>query len=388
MSNAQARRLAVAGAGLAGPALPGRERGFAGVLGQLGQLQIDSVNVFERAHYLPLHSRLGQVDRARFDEWSAANAIEYWPHQAGFIPLEDWPLWQWLRDWFRNGYSGEWLAAHPDAVAWVRAELAAGPATGREIEMDQPKSRGSWWDWSDTKATLVRMWRIGELVVRKRERFERVFELAEHVPTLPSEHISAEDAKRELADRAARSLGVFTANDLADYWRTPVAEANRHARELTDLGRLEPVSVEGWHRAGKPLPAWRHTAVSLPTRGSRDALLSPFDPLIWYRPRTERLFDFHYRIEIYTPEHKRQFGYYCLPVLLGDSVAGRVDLKADRKARTLLVQAAWSEPDAPADAADRVRSLLIQAARWQGLERIEVAPRGTLSAALPKAIEL
>lgn len=356
------------------------------VLGRLGQLQIDSVNVFERAHYVPLYSRLGPISRAAVDHWAERETIEYWPHQAGLIASADWPLWQFRREEYGRGRHGAWLSENVATVAWVRSELAGrGPLTSRQLEQARPPRRGSWWGWSDAKRALELLWRTGEVVVRRRVRFERVYESAESVPLAPSE--PGRGIPDELFDRAAAALGVFTLADLADYWRVSLALTRLAVHRLVEAGRLEPVQIPEWSataRSSTPqsaaaMQAYRHVTGQLPARISSDALLSPFDPLVWFRARSERVFDFHYRIEIYTPEAQRRYGYYCLPVLLGDQVCGRLDLKADRSQRTLLVKAAWADAHAPADAAERTRNLIDQAARWQGLEQVVVEPRGNLA---------
>ena len=198
--------------------------------------------------------------------------------------------------------------------------------------------------------------------------------------------IGRHDAHRELVSRSARAHGIGTARDFADYFRLKTAPTLTAIRELEEAGELIPVEVPGWQRAGKPLPVWLHRDARMPRRIDAAAVLSPFDPVVWKRPRALRLFGFHYRIEIYTPEPQRVFGYYSLPVLLGDTIVGRVDLKNDRKAGVLRVQAAWAEEGAPADTAERLAAVLRDAARWQGLGEIEVVQRGTLAAGLASAL--
>jgi uncharacterized protein YcaQ len=202
--------------------------------------------------------------------------------------------------------------------------------------------------------------------------------------------VPREDAVRELVRRAAASYGVATASDLADYWRISNRPAVLAAvQDLTDSGELHPVTVEGWTIGGRPAKAWLHRDARLPRRVDATALLTPFDPVVWFRDRAQRLFDFEYRIEIYTPAARRRFGYYSLPVLVGDDIVGRIDLKADRASSRLLVQSAWWEHGRPADASVRVAEELRAAARWQSLETISISRWGDavedLAAALPGA---
>lgn len=392
LSASQARRVALAANGFAKPRpdSPG-PRQVRRVLGDLGQLQIDSVNVYERAHYLPLLSRLGPYPKAALDDLAGRHSIEYWPHQAGLIPAEDWPLWQWRRDEYASGRRQMWLEHHRELADWLLAELAErGAVSAGEIEHDRNQSRGAWWGWSDVKIALEYLWRTGEVVCLRRRNFERLYELPSALPAAARvEPVSEAVAVRELLDRAARALGVFTLPDLADYWRLPAAQVRPIIDEFVERGTFAPVRVESWTTGnGRAIPAWLHGEARIPRSIDAATVLSPFDPLVWFRPRAERLFDFEYRIEIYTPAEKRQFGYYSLPVLLGDQVVGRIDLKSDRKARTLLVQSAWSEPHAPAELGDQLRGIVSDAARWQGLERVQNANHGNLAGALPRAFEL
>ena len=253
-----------------------------------------------------------------------------------------------------------------------------------EIEHDANERRGPWWGWSDVKRTLEWMFRVGEVVCVERRRFERVYALPEQAlaPELLGTPPSEADAVRELVRRAAAALGIATEADLADYWRMKRAQVRDAIRDLEEAGVLIPVAVPGWSVGGRPAPTWLHRDARRPRRIETAAVLSPFDPVVWFRPRTERLFDFHYRIEIYTPEPERKFGYYSLPVLIDDDVVGRVDLKSDRKAGVLRVQSAWAEPGAPDETAARLVPVLQRAAAWQGLDGIEVAGRGDLAPAL------
>lgn len=392
VSPALARRISLAAQGFGRPAAvsPGL-RQVAGLVDRLGVLQIDSVNVFERSHYLPAFSRLGVYDRAVLDRLTTGRRgrmVESWAHQAAFIPRELWPVFEFRREQFRRKGShwGGWLAENRPLADWLRAELGAnGPMRASEIEHDANERSGSWWGWSDVKRTLEWMFLVGEVVCIERVRFERVYALPEQAlpPELLGSPLPEADAVRELVRRAAVALGIATEADLADYWRMSRAQARVAIRELVDAGELLPVEVPGWATGGgRPTPAWVHRDARRPRRLEATAVLSPFDPVVWFRPRTERLFDFHYRIEIYTPEPQRKFGYYSLPVLVDDDLVGRVDLKSDRKARVLRVQSAWSEHGAPDETAARLLPVLWQAAAWQGLDELVVADRGDLAPAL------
>jgi uncharacterized protein YcaQ len=391
VSPALARRIALAAQGF-GRAVP-RPPGFrqvAGVVDRLGLLQIDSVNVFERSHYLPAFSRVGAYDRALLDRLTTGRRgrmLEYWAHQAAFIPRELWPLFEFRREEYRRSGSewGGWLVENRTLADWLRGELAAnGPMPASDIEHDANERRGPWWGWSDVKRTLEWMFRVGEVVCVERRRFERVYALPEQAlpPELLGEPPSEADAVRQLVGRAASALGIATEADLADYWRMKRAPVRAAIRDLEDAGELLPAEVPGWTTGGRPTPTWLHRDARRPRRLEAAAMLSPFDPVVWFRPRTERLFDFHYRIEIYTPEPDRKFGYYSLPVLIDDDVVGRVDLKSDRRAKVLRVQSAWSEQSAPAETAVRLLPVLWQAAAWQGLDDVEVVDRGDLAPAL------
>lgn len=391
VSPALARRIALAAQGFGRPptAVPGL-RQVAGMIDRLGVLQIDSVNVFERSHYLPVFSRLGAYDRTLLDRLTTGRRgrmVESWAHQAAFIPRELWPLFEFRREEYRRAGSewGGWLVENRELADWLRGELAAnGPMPASDIEHDANERRGPWWGWSDVKRTLEWMFRVGEVVCVERRRFERVYALPEQVlaAELLAEAPPEDDAVRELVRRAAIALGIATEADLADYWRMLRAPVRVAIRDLEDAGELIPVEVPGWTTGNRPSPTWVHRDARRPRRIEAAAVLSPFDPVVWFRPRTERLFDFHYRIEIYTPEPDRKFGYYSLPVLVDDDVVGRVDLKSDRKAKVLRVQSAWIELGAPDETAARLVPVLWQAAAWQGLDDVQVSGRGDLAPAL------
>ncbi len=391
-----ARRIALAAQGFGAPS--GAATGIRqldALVNRLGLLQIDSVNVFERSHYMPAFSRLGPYDKTQLDRLTTgkeARYTEYWAHEASFLPFDTWPLFRWRMKQYRD-YSARtpdaWSHNNQQLLDWLLAEIAAnGPMPASAIEHDAKKRSGPWWGWSDVKTGLEVLFRWGEVASAGRVRFERVYALPEQVfsPELLGRNMARQDAQRELVSRSARAHGIGTAKDFADYFRLKSAPTLTAIRDLEDAGELIPIEVPGWGAGGKAGAAWLHRDARLPRRMDAAAVLSPFDPVVWERARALRLFGFHYRIEIYTPEPKRVFGYYSLPVLLGDMIVGRVDLKNDRKAGVLRVQAAWAEEGAPPDTAERLASVLREAAAWQGLTEIVVAPRGTLAPALASAL--
>ena len=314
------------------------------MLGKVGLLQIDSVNVLARAHYIPLFSRLGPYPMRLLDEYAyrRRRLFEYWGHVASLIPIEQWPLFVYRMEAFREERAqGRLQRERPGLLESVMEEVAArGPVTAAELD-DAERARGPWWDWSDTKLALESLFITGQLSVLDRVNFVRRYDLAERVippDILAQEPLPKDEAHRRLLLIAARAHGVGTVADLADYHRIPTAPARRHLAGLAASGVLREVSVEGWTE-----PAYLHPEIPLRRRVDASALLVPFDPLVWFRPRTERLFGFHYRIEIYVPEPQRRFGYYVLPFLLGDQLVARVDLKADRAGGVLQAKAAHRE---------------------------------------------
>jgi len=398
LSAAEARRVALAAQGFARPrpAVAGT-RQLNGALARMATLQIDSVNVFSRSHYMPLFSRLGAYDTAALDRLLFARRppyVEYWAHVAAFIPADDWGLFDFRMQALRAKYGakpGGWFDANRSIVDWVKAELAdRGPLRPAQIEHDAKQgARGPWWDWDVVKHALEHLWLFGEVAIAGRRGFERRYALAEQV--IPGDVLAApvprDDAVRELVRRAARAYGVATAADIADYWRIADRKAVIAALgNLVDAGELHPVTVEGWTAAGRPAKAWLHGDAVVPRRIDAAAILTPFDPVVWFRDRAERLFDFEYRIEIYTPAHQRRFGYYSLPVLVDDDIVGRVDLKADRATSTLQVQSAWWEPQARPGDAEPIAEELALAASWQGLEHVSVSGWGDATGALHGAL--
>lgn len=400
LSAAEARRIAIAAQGLARPRpSTATAAHLARAFSRMGTLQIDSVNVFARSHYMPLFSRVGVYDTATADRLlfaTGAPYVESWAHVAAFIPREDWGLFAFRHDANRARYGAKpdgWFSAHQDVVDAVRGELAArGPLRSSEIEHEVERTaRGSWSSWNDVKRALEYLFLFGDVAVAGRKGFERRYALAEHV--LSQEHrtpVPRDVATRELVQRAARAYGVATASDLADYWRLgDRARVLTAISDLVDAGTLHPVTVDGWDRAGRPLAAWLHRDAVMPRTVDATAILTPFDPMVWFRERAARLFGFEYRIEIYTPAAQRRFGYYSLPILVGDTIVGRTDLKADRASSTLLVQSVWWEHGRPDHAAERLAAEVQTAARWQKLDAISISSWGNgvadLADALPGA---
>lgn len=391
-----ARRIALAAQGFhTAPADPPGSAGaglrsLRALVDRLGVLQIDSVNVLERSHYLPVFARLGSYDTSTLDRLThraGSGLIEYWGHEATFMPLDSWPLWRWKMRALRAKAEADpnhWSHANGPMLTWLLDDLAAnGPQPASAVEHEASVRQGPWWGWSDVKTGLEVLFAWGLVVSAGRTAgFERIYALPEQViPTsVLGRDPSRDDALASLVSHALRATGIGTSADIADYFRLPVAETRRVLDHLVDTGEASPVSVRtaGAGAASRPRPMWFHRDAHRPRRIRRDALLSPFDPVVWTRPRAERLFDFHYRIEIYTPAPRRVYGYYVLPVLLDGVIGARVDLKSDRAGRRLLVQSAWLEPAAPPDATERLSALLRDMASWQGHLDISVGTRGGL----------
>jgi hypothetical protein len=399
LTGAQARRIALAAQGFADPRPTGRvdARHIRRVLERIAILQIDSVNVFSRAHYLPVFARLGPYPRDLLDRMTGYAAkpkrpelFEYWAHAASLIPIELQPLLRWR---MQRAQQEPWPAIRriasdnpallDDVLALITSQ---GPITAGDTGIPRPAPRpGHMWNWHDGKVALEYLFYDGRVTTAKRVNFERFYDLTERV--LPAEVLAAPtpseaDAKRELIRITARALGVATEPDLRDYFRISHATSKAAVAELVDAGELIPVDVAGWDA-----PAYLWHEARRPRGVPARALLSPFDSLVWYRERTERMFGFRYRIEIYTPEPKRQYGYYVLPFLLGEALVGRVDLKADRQAGVLRVQSAWIElGHDPAYVAEELAAELVLTAGWLDLDRIEVMPRGDLAKELAAAL--
>jgi uncharacterized protein YcaQ len=389
LSISQARRLALAAQGFTDPRPTGRidRRHLRRIVDRMGLIQIDSVNVLVRSQELPIFARLGPHPRTLIDDASRDGELfEYWVHEACHVPIELYPLQRWaMREHPRWTSLRRWAGENQALVAGVLERVrVGGPLVAADLAMrDRPK--GTWWDWDDGKLALEHLFRTGEVAAHRRlNDFARVYDLAERVirpEVLALPAPSAHDAKKELLVRAARHHGVGTASDLTDYHRLSHTRTLLH--ELVEEGRLLPVRVQGWSK-----PAFLHPEARIPRRVSARALLSPFDPVVWNRERIERLFGFDYRIEIYVPAPKRRFGYYVLPFLLGDELVARVDLKADRSGRRLLVQSAFGEAGIDERyVADELAAELASMANWLGLDAgIEVASRGDLAPALAGAV--
>jgi uncharacterized protein YcaQ len=398
LSQAQARRLAISAQGLSGSASAPRRSAAAAavdrrhvrrVLDHTGLFQIDSVNVLARAHYLPAYSRLGPYDPAVIDRmaYKHRELFEYWGHEAALMPVDLQPLFRWRMKRAEAGI-GTWrhvaqlAAERPGYIEQVYDEVVArGPVSAGQVADDTARSTENWgWNWSPAKIALEYLFWCGRITTSSRRNFERLYDVPDRVlprrvldmPT-PDDHT----AHRELLMIAARCHGIGTATDLADYFRLKNPQARPRIAELVEDGRLVTVSVDGWRDVAYVLPG-----TAIPRKADGAALLVPFDPLIWERDRTERLFGFRYRIEIYVPAPKRVHGYYVLPFLLGDRLVARVDLKSDRDAGVLRVQAAWAEPDAPAHTATALASELRLMAEWLALSGVVVVDRGDLAPAL------
>jgi uncharacterized protein YcaQ len=320
--------------------------------------------------------------------------VEYWAHVQAFMPVDLWPVMHHRREAFRESPRwGAWLQTNPGLVDQVLAQVRdRGASTARDLDDGTPREKVDWgWNWSEARKALDYLFLVGDLAIaRRNSQFEPVYDLAERVlppAVLDAPIPDAFEATKELIRRAASSHGVATVKCLADYYRLQlqrgegIKAAQRAVDELVEEGELLPVTIEGWKR-----PAWLHRDAALPRKVDARALLSPFDPVVWERERTEHIFDFHYRIEIYVPEPKRQYGYYVLPFLLGDQIVGRVDLKADRKARTLVVKATHAEPGAPAEAAHELAQELRDLASWLDLDDILVHDKGGLASALAAVV--
>ncbi len=382
LSNTEAKRIALAAQGFAESRPSGRvdRRHLRRVLDRIGLIQVDSVNVLVRSQELPLFARLGPHPRTLIsDALRDGELFEYVVHEASFVPTDHYHLHRWrMRErypWPAFRREVEQLGDYVEEV--YERVVAEGPLVARDLGA-RVGPRGTWWDHDDGKIALEALFYAGRVAVRRRPRdFARVYDLRERVipadalarPALP-EH----EARKELLVLAARHHGVGTLEDLADYHRLTPTHCKQALAELVEEGRLLPVTVRDWGR-----PAYLHPEARLPRAISTCALLSPFDPIVWNRDRAMRMFGFRYKIEIYTPKPKRQYGYYVLPVLVGDELVGRVDLKADRANGALLVQSAWAEPGVnEREVADALMLELRLMAGWLELDRVEVTGRGHL----------
>jgi len=393
LSPLQARRIALAAQGFtrARPAAV-TSRHLNATIARLGFFQIDSVNVLQRAQYLPLYSRMGPYDVDlihRAAGRTPRRLFEYWAHEAAFVDVNLRPAFQFRMDsgarmW---GSMAQIIEMKPDFVAWVLDEVRAnGPLTAREVEHDAPKGKANWgWNWSDVKIALEYLFYKGHVTAaRRNSQFERVYDVPERVlpgHVLDRPPLDEADAHVLLVRHAAKALGIGSAQCLRDYFRLAPEPTTRAITTLVEAGELLPATITGWKR-----PAFLHAEATRPRAVKARALLSPFDPLIFERTRTEALFDFRYRIEIYVPAHKRVHGYYVLPFLLGDRLVARVDLKADRAAGVLRVLGAWAEPHAPESTASELADELALMAGWLGLDTVSVARHGDLAVDLGAAL--
>ena len=390
----EARRIALAAQGFGGDRDgPAAKRQLVKLVDRLGVVQIDSVNVVSRTHYLPAFSRLGAYPRDLLEDiaWGKGRPLfEYWAHEASLLPLASQPLFRWRMQDARDGV-GTWkgiakfMRERREFLDRVLDEVGTrGPLSASDLEMGH-KGQGGWWGWSEAKRAVESLFWAGELTTAtRRGTFERVYGLPDKVlpkaiREAPTPHRA--DAQRELYRIAARAMGVATARDLRDYFRMPVEGARDRIAELVEAGELLPVRVKGWDAQAYLDPAARR-----PRRIEHTALLSPFDNLIWFRERTERMFGVRIRLEIYTPAEKRTHGYYVLPFLEGDAITARVDLKADRKAGVLIAQAAHAEPWASDATPVKLAAELKRMAGWLGLETVRVEPKGDLAGALRDAV--
>ena len=391
LSAGQARRIALAAQGFADTRIEGEvgRRHFRKTAGRLGVIQIDSVNVVSRTHYLPAFSRLGAYPRELLEDeaWGRKKSLfEYWGHEASLLPMAMQPLFRWRMEESRSGEAGwtglvNFARERRDYIDGVLEEIEKrGPVTGGDFA-EGPRGAPGWWEWSNGKRALEWLFWAGFITTKTRRGFERVYDLTERViprAIMDTPTPSPEEAQRALLMIAAQAMGVATEADLRDYFRMSVTATRARLGELVEEGLLEPVEVKGWRQ-----PAYLHPRARMPRRIEACALLSPFDNLIWARDRTERLFGTRVRLEIYTPAHKREHGYYVLPFLQGDRITARVDLKADRQAGVLLVQSAHLEPMAvEGDVAPALADELRLMAGWLGLGGVVVAGKGELAPAL------
>jgi uncharacterized protein len=392
LSLSEARRIALAAQGFdrVRPRRVGAQH-LRRTIHQLGLLQIDYVNVLAPSHYMVPFSRLGPYSKSLLDDlvYRRREFTEQWAHEASILPVATWPLLRHRMEAHRvRPYPfATFIERHADFVAQVVDEVRArGPLSADELALPNGMSRRMTGAWQSVPRAVLEV-HFGRGVLATADRrvnFARVFDLAERV--IPPEHhgrqVHKEEAQREMLRLAARSHGVATAADLADYYRMKIGQARPRIAELVEAGKLRPVRVEGWRET-----AYLHPDAKLPRRMDAAALLSPFDPVVWFRDRAARLFAFDYRIEIFVPEPKRKWGYYVLPFLLGDRLVARVDLKADRVNRRLLVPAAYVEDHArPATVAAALAGELRTLAGWLGLGEIAVGKRGNLARALNRAV--
>ncbi len=390
ISAAEARRIALAAQGFdrERPANPDDVRHYRRVMRDITVLQLDYVNVVLPAHFMMIWSRLGAYDRQRFERWlyDSGEHTEQWAHEASVVSVEDWPLLQHRRDAFQM-HKNSPLRKLNDRAAYLDEVLATAIERGPVSSNDVParpgvKRKDGDWHRSMARSALENHFGCGRLAVRKRERnFQRVYDLPERLlpQSLLARAVEKEDAQREMLRKSARALGVATLHDLADYYRMPAPDARPRLEELVEEGTLVEVSVEGWQA-----PGFVHHEAGTPRSINGASILSPFDPVVWYRDRAQRMYGFEYRIEIYVPAAKRRWGYYVLPFREGDRITARIDLKADRKASCLRVQAAFAEGCASSDTPQLLATELRQLADWLQLETVSIKKASTFDKALAR----
>ncbi|MBO0863903.1 MAG: YcaQ family DNA glycosylase [Mycobacterium sp.] len=404
LTTAQARRIAVAAQGFSEPRPGGKitRAHLRRLISRIQVLQLDSVSAAVRAHYAPVFSRLGPYDRDVLDRAAWAHSarsprllVEYWAHEAALMAVDDWPLMRWRMRQYRHGRWGTHIVkANPRLADDIVAAVAQlGPCTAGQIEAhlaaeprdDAGAARKQWWKRSDTKWVAEALFAAGVLTTATRIGFSRHYDLTANVlpPDVLAREVDDDEAIRQLTLRSATALGVGTEADIRDYFRLAAGQAKPAIAKLVADGELEEVEVDGWSAA-----AYMVAAQSIPRRDRGTALLCPFDPLIFFRPRVQRLFEFHYRIEIYTPAAQRRYGYYVWPFLLDGELVGRVDLKADRARDALHVVGAFVEPDrSPSRVAAALADELATMASWLGLGGVTVGDRGDLAGELSSTVK-
>jgi uncharacterized protein len=389
----EVRRIALGAQGLTGKRPAGRidRRHLRNVFDRVGHIQIDSVNVLVRSQELPLFARLGPHPRSLIpDATNDGELFEFWGHEASHIPTEHHHLYRWkMNRWQEAGLWPELRkisAERPDYVEEIRRRVEIGGAVVASEFSERVGRKGSWWDWDASKAALEYLFRIGQLTARRRANdFARIYDIPERM--IPAEHLNRPtptpaEGRKGLLLLASRAMGVATLKDLSEYNRQKTAETRPLVAELVEAGQLIEVAVDGWKDV-----AYLDPQATKPRRLAAATFVSPFDSLCWERRWMEQVFGFVYRIEIYVPEPKRQFGYYVLPFLFGDQLVARVDLKADRHRSTLMAKGAFGEPGIPAaDVVTAMAAELRLMATWLGLEHVEVGTRGDLSSALRSAV--
>ena len=358
----------------------------------IGVLQIDAVSVVARSHLLVLRSRLGSSQERLLEvlnrsAYKRRDLTEYWCHEASYLPVQDWPLFKWRMQEAQSGkvWKGIWefVTNNRKFVEAVHEKIRdLGPSSAGQL--GSQKKKGSWWSWSDTKIALEWLFWVGAVAVSHRENFTRFYDLSERV--LPEEILGsalpANQAQRELILKASRHLGIATAEDLVDYHRLPKVEGKKRVGELAEDKLLREVVVEGWDR-----PGYLHPKTSFEKTTSRSVLLSPFDPLVWFRPRARRLFDFDYRLEIYIPAEKRIHGYYVLPFLDRNKLRARVDVKANSEKNILEVRGAYGEGrTVDQETAENLAHELQALASWRNLDGLKIGKRGNLANPLKRIL--